>query len=185
MKVNRNSLIKSGDTTFDKIWAFFLDENKYPLKTQKLIDIKERWLIAWTLRAKERKSPTKAVNSLMKITGVNRAQAYRDIANAEKLFGNIVVADKEGKKAVLIEYIHKYLEMAFIKQDLDSIDKALKLLMRTYDIDKEDAAFVNFDKLEDKPIKLSVQKTTINIISKSLDDGVVDLNNPVIEVEAS
>ena len=61
--------------------------------------------------------------------------------------------------------------------------KALELMERAYNLHTQDEALVNFDKLEDKPIKLSVKKTVIEMVVQTLESGVVDLNNPVIDIK--
>ena len=69
--------------------------------------------------------------------------------------------------------------MAIKAKDLKSVGKALDLMERAYLLDKDENSLVNFDKLDDKPIKLSVKKTVIEMVVSSLETGVVDFNNPV------
>lgn len=181
MAINRLALVKTGDTTFDKIFAHYIDEKKYTL-SKKQEEIKERWLAAWTLRITFH-STDQAINVYMNKYSVSRAQAFRDISRAERLFGSLSKTDKDGKRAIWSEYIHKYYLMAIKAKDLKSVGNALKLMERAYELDSEDNALVNFEKLLDKPIKLSVKKTVIEMVVATLDSGIVDLNNPVIDVD--
>ncbi|WP_299135986.1 hypothetical protein [uncultured Tenacibaculum sp.] len=48
---NKLPRINVGDTTFDKVWAFYKSPGKISL-TPKQEDEKERWLLLFTLRTK-------------------------------------------------------------------------------------------------------------------------------------
>lgn len=173
--------IQTGDTTFDKIWAHFLDETTYKL-TEKQTELKERWLAAWTLRLNFH-STEQAINVHMQKYGVSRAQAFRDINNAERLFGNLMKTDRAGKLAIWAEYCHKYFQQAIKAKDLKAQGKALELLGKAYEIDRSDIAQFNPEKLENKPIKLSVPKAAVDLIIENLAKGVIDFNK-VIDAEA-
>ncbi len=183
MSVNRLALIKTGDTTLDKIFAHYIDETKYKL-SKKQEEIKERWLAAWTLRITFH-STDQAIKAYMDKYDVSRAQAFRDVARAERLFGNLSKTDRDGKRAIWSEYVHKYMLMAIKDKDLKAIGKALDLMERAYSLDKEESGLFNPEKLEDKPIKLSIKRTTIEILTQVLETGVVDLNGAkTIDVES-
>ena len=49
MAIQHLPTIKTGDSSFDKIYAYYKDSTKYPL-TAKQTDLKDRWLSAFTLR---------------------------------------------------------------------------------------------------------------------------------------
>ena len=118
MKVNREALITTGDTTTDKIFAHYIDEKKYPLSA-KQEEIRDRWLAAWTLRLGFR-SAEQAVNIYKKRFNLSRAQAFRDLKRAEKLFGSLSKTDREAKRSIWAEYVHRF----FI--DLHKKNKILK-----------------------------------------------------------
>ncbi|WP_340074533.1 hypothetical protein [Leptobacterium sp. I13] len=174
-------IIKTGDSTFDKIYAYYKDPSKYPL-TKKQTELKERWLAAFALRQNFH-SREQASNVLMEKYDISRAQAYRDLKDAERLFGNIMKADRDGSLAILYEYSHKYLLMAVKAKDLKAIGKALELMGRYSEIDRETAINFNPEKLEDKPIKVSVPKEVSQAIVKALSKGTVDFNDFAIDVE--
>mgnify|MGYP000162115730 CR=1 FL=1 len=171
--------IKTGDTTFDRIYAYYKDSTKYPL-SEKQTEVKNRWLAAFTLRQNFH-SREQAANVLMEKYGVKRAQAYRDLTNSERLFGNVMKADRNGSLAILLEYSHKYLLMAVKAKDLKAIGKALELMGKYAEVDKENSINFNPDKLEDKPIKMSVPKEAVQAIVQHLVTGSLDFNNLVVE----
>lgn len=173
--------ITTGDTTFDKIWAHFLDETKFPL-SPKNEEIKERWLAAWTLRLNFH-STEQAVSVHMVKYDISRAQAFRDINNAERLFGNLMKTDRAGKLAVWAEYCHKFYLMAIKSKDLKAMGKALELLGKAYEVDSNDNALFNPEKLEDKPIKLGISKASIELLATALKGGTLNFNK-VVDVDA-
>lgn len=176
---NNLPTINTGDTSFDKIWAHFLDETTYKL-TEKQEELKERWLAAWTLRLNFH-STEQAVAVHMEKYGVSRAQAFRDINNAERLFGSLMKTDRAGKMAIWAEYCHKYYLMAIKGKDLKAMGKALELLGKAYEVDRNDTALHNPEKLENKPIKLSITKESAEILKAAFSTGVVNFNKLNIE----
>lgn len=181
MTIRHLPTIKTGDSSFDKIYAYYKDASKYPL-TAKQTELKDRWLAAFTLRQNFH-SREQAANVLIEKYGISRAQAYRDLKNAERLFGNVMKADRDGSLAILLEYSHKYLLMAVKAKDLKAIGKALELMGKYAEVDKEHAINFNPEKLEDKRIKMSVDKPTQLALLKHLTQGGVDLNDLIVDAE--
>lgn len=176
----QSPIIKTGDSTFDKVYAYYKDPKKYPLRDKQL-ELKDRWLAAFALRQNFH-SREQATNVLMDKYKISRAQAYRDLRNAERLFGNVMKADRDGSLAILLEYSHKYLLMAVKAKDLKAIGKALDLMGKYSEIDKDVNVNFNPEKLENTPIKMSVPKDVANaIISHLSETGTVDMNK--LEVE--
>ena len=177
--MNNYPSIKTGDTTYDKIWEYFLSETSVTL-TPNQDEIRKRWLSAWTLRL-EFHSTEQAVNVHMAKFEVSRAQTFRDLRNAEKLFGSLSKTNKDGKRAIWAEYCHKFYLMCVKQKDLQSMGKALDLLGKAYEVDKIDDATHNPEKLENKPIKLSISKASAELIATSLKTGIIDYNKLTIE----
>lgn len=173
--------IKTGDSSFDKIYAYYKDSTKYPL-TPKQAELKDRWLAAFTLRQNFH-SREQATNVLMEKYEISRAQAYRDLRNAERLFGNVMKADRDGSLAILLEYSHKYLLMAVKAKDLKAIGKALELMGKYAEVDKENAINFNPEKLENKPVKMAIQKEVGDAILKHLLTGTIDFNEIAIDTD--
>jgi hypothetical protein len=178
---NQLPIIKTGDSSFDKIYAYYRDPSKYPL-TSKQTELKDRWLAAFALRQNFH-SREQACNVLMEKYKISRAQAYRDLKNAERLFGNVMKADRDGTLAILYEYSHKYLLMAVKAKDLKAVGKAIELMGKYSDIDKENANNFNPEKLEDKPIKMSIPKEAVTAIVSQLATGALDFNELVVDTD--
>lgn len=181
MAIQHLPTIKTGDSSFDKIYAYYKDSTKYPL-TQKQTELKDRWLAAFTLRQNFH-SREQAANVLMEKYDISRAQAYRDLKNAERLFGNVMKADRDGSLAILLEYSHKFLLMAVKAKDLKAIGKALELMGKYAEVDKENAINFNPEKLENKPVKMSINKEVGNAILSHLLTGSLDFNNLTVDTD--
>lgn len=174
-------LIRTGDTAFDKIYAYYINPDKYPLSV-KHTELKQRWLAAFTLR-QNFKSRQQASFILCEKFGIKRAQAFIDLRNAEKLFGNVMKSDRQGSLAILSEYSHKFYQMAMHKRDLLAVGKAIELMAKFAEIDKETNIHFNPDKLENNPIKLTINKEIQAMIVGQLMKGTLDFNN-IVDAEA-
>lgn len=179
--IQKKALLKTGDSTFDKIYAYYVDSSKFNL-SPKQHEIRERWLSAFTLRLQFH-SREQAAGVLKDKYGIERAQAYRDLKNAERLFGNVLKVDREGTLAILYEYSHKYFQMAIKAKDLKAMGKALDLMGKYADVDNDTSINFNPEKLEYKPIKISVPKLVIERILAQGQTGVHDFNK-VVDAEA-
>jgi hypothetical protein len=172
--------IKTGDSSFDKIYAYFIDENAVSL-SEKQEELKERWLSAWTLRLNFH-STEQAIKAHMEKYKIERAQTFRDLKNAETLFGNLLKTSIEGKRAIWAEYCHKYFLQALKSKDLKSQGKALDLLGKAWEVDKIESTAFNPEKLTNPQIKLKISKSTEQLIIDALTKtGVADFNKLKIE----
>ena len=181
MTKRKAMLVNTGDSSYDKIYAYYKDSTRYTL-TPKQTELKDRWLASFTLRQNFH-SREQAANVLMEKYEIKRAQAYRDLKNAERLFGNVMKADRDGSLAILLEYSHKFLLMAIKAKDLKAIGKALELMGKYADVDKEIGINFNPEKLENKPVKMSINKEVGNAIIKHLLTGSLDFNNLTIDTD--
>jgi hypothetical protein len=181
MAIQHLPTLKTGDSSFDKIYAYYKDSTKYPL-TPKQTDLKDRWLAAFTLRQNFH-SREQAANVLMEKYEISRAQAYRDLRNTERLFGNVMKADRDGSLAILLEYSHKFLLMAIKAKDLKSIGKALELMGKYAEVDKENGINFNPEKLENKPVRMLIHKEVKNALLSHLSTGVLNLNELTIDTD--
>ena len=181
MTKRKAMLVNTGDSSYDKIYAYYKDSTRYTL-TPKQTELKDRWLASFTLRQNFH-SREQAANVLMEKYEISRAQAYRDLKNAERLFGNVMKADRDGSLAILLEYSHKFLLMAIEAKDLKAIGKALELMGKYADVDKEIGINFNPEKLENKPVKMSINKEVGNAIIKHLLTGSLDFNNITIDTD--
>lgn len=172
-------VVKTGDSTFDKIHAFFIDETVVSL-SPKQEEIKERWLAVWTLRLNYH-STEQAISVYMKKYEVERAQTFRDLKNAEKLFGSISKTSIDGRRAIWAEYCHKYLQQTIKAKDLKAQGKALELLGQAWEVDKLDNQLINPEKLTNPQIKLKFPSKLVDALVAKMATGVADFNKLDVE----
>jgi hypothetical protein len=172
-KDKRPMMVKIGDSTFDKIQAFYIDPEKYPLSTT-LEKIRQRWIVVMTLQLKVYPK-WKIANMLEKDFGLSPAQAYIDIRNAENIFGNVIKTDNEAFKTMWVEWTKDYLKRARQSGDKKSEGKALDLLAKYGGLADELMEF-NPEKLENKEIKIVMDPKLQKMLFEMVSKGVVDFN---------
>ena len=164
---------KKGDSTFDKIKAYYLNPDENPLsETQEKIRL--RWAEVLTLRL-QYWTPTQIANKFETDYGLSSAQAYRDIRASESLFGDVLHSDKMGFRAILKEYTMKFYQRALKAKDLKMQAKALELMGKFSGAEEDDLTF-NPEKLIDKEVNVNIDKKTEEAILTMLKGGSVDFN---------
>ncbi|MDI6033016.1 hypothetical protein QLS91_08010 [Flavobacterium sp. LB2P84] len=168
-------LIKRGDSTFDKILAHYIDPEHFPLSDTNT-DILNRLNEVFALRLNHF-SPRQIVTKWEKEKGISQAQAYNDIRNSEKLFGNILKADVEGSRVIWMENTRDFLKRCVQKGDRSNESKALKMLAEYGELANKDNPEFNPEKFENMEIHVNVNKEVQNRLLEMLSGGSVDLNN--------
>lgn len=172
-KTKRAMLIKRDDSTFDKIQAFYIDPENYPL-TEAVEEIRQRWIyvMSLTLRAYPK---FKIANMLVQDFGLSQAQAYIDIRNAENVFGNISKTESEAFKVMWTEWTKDLLKRAIQRKDLKAESKALDLLAK-YSVLNQDPEGFNPAKLENVEIQFKIPKAYLPFLKQQVSQGVDDFN---------
>lgn len=170
----RPMLTKIGDTSFDKIKAFYINPEQFPL-SEALEKIRLRWVAVNNFSAKAY-GKVEIANMLVRDHGIKQAQAYIDIRNAENIFGTITSTESNAFKAMWIEWTKDYLKRCRQKGDRVNEAKALALLAQYGDLDKDELEF-NPEKLENKEIQIVLPKQMLDILQGMVGKGVIDFNN--------
>ena len=179
MAKRKAQLISTGDTTLDKIWAHYKAPNTYKL-TPKQEEVKERWVSAWKLLSKKHYK-TKVAKILKEMYGISKAQGFRDIRNAEALFGKALKADRDGQLALLYQFALEGFNKAMEAKDYKTA-KGFHDAMRDC-VPKEADINFNPEKLENKPIKITINKQVSEAIIKHLAKGVLDFNQFAVDAQ--
>lgn len=172
-------VIRTGDTTFDKIYAYYVNPKRVEL-TPKQEETREIWVAAWTALLKM-KSKNQVAKVLEETHGRSRAQAYRDIRRAEKLFGSVYQADRDGMMALLYQFALKGYKKSMKAKKYKEAKGFLDIMVKC--VPSENGINFNPDKLDDKPDKLSMPKEVVNAIAAHLKSGVVDLNEMAVDID--
>jgi len=125
----------SADTTFDEIQEYYLTEDI--VLSEKKSEIRERWETIHALQL-EYESDRDIISIMQNRFGISEGQAYRDMRNSEKLFGNLRVSNKEILRHLVTESAKQMYKVAKETADLKHIDKALTLIIKANNLDKED-----------------------------------------------
>ena len=172
-KDKRNMLVKVGDSTFDKIQAYYVNPEKYEL-SETCEAIRQRWVLVVNLLL--RGFPRyKIANMLEKDFGLSQAQAYLDINNAGNLFGDIHQTSKEVEKAMWREWCRDFIQRAKRRGDMKAESKGLDMYAKYGDFGAEELSF-DPEKLEKKDIEITVDPKLIAVLQNMISKGVVDFN---------
>lgn len=168
------ALIQRGDSTMDKIRAYYTSPSEYEL-SEHLEDVRKRLVHAYNLKMSYF-SNQQIVSVWEKDYGLSQAQAYLDIRNAQVLFGQVNKLDREAKKNLLFEYSLSLLRRARERGDLKAEAKALDLLGKYAGLSEEDIAQFNPEKFENKEIAVSIPKELQAALIEMMKGGTLDMN---------
>lgn len=182
-KDKRNMMVKVGDSTFDKIQAYYVNPEKYEL-SETCEAIRQRWVLVVNLLL--RGFPRyKIANMLEKDFGLSQAQAYLDINNAGNLFGDIHQTSKEVEKAMWREWCRDFIQRAKRRGDMKAESKGLDMYAKYGDFGAEELSF-DPDKLAKVEIQTAVDPKLIDHLMLMISKGVVDFNKlDVTDIELS
>lgn len=173
MTKKRQMMVKVGDSTFDKIQAFYVNPDSFPL-TETTEKIRQRWVMVVNLML--RGFPKyKIANMLEKDFGLSQAQAYIDIQNATSLFGDIHNTSKEVEKTIWKEWVREFIQRAKRRGDLKAEAKGLDMYAKYGDFGAEELSF-DPEKLEKKDIEITVNPKLIEALQGMIAKGVIDFN---------
>lgn len=174
MSKKRQMMVKVGDSTFDKIQAFYVNPDSFPL-TETTEKIRQRWVMVVNLML--RGFPKyKIANMLEKDFGLSQAQAYIDIQNATSLFGDIHNTSKEVEKTIWKEWVREFIQRAKRRGDLKAEAKGLDMYAKYGDFGAEELSF-DPEKLEKKDIEISINPKLIEALKTMIQKGVIDFNS--------
>lgn len=169
----RQMMVKVGDSTFDKIQAYYINPENYPL-SETNESIRQRWVLVVSLLL--RSFPKyKIANMLEKDFGLSQSQAYLDIKNAESLFGDIHKTSKEVEKIIWKEWVRDYIKRAKRKGDFKSEGKGLDMFAKYGDFGAEELSF-DPEKLEKKDVEITVHPKLMQAFIGMIKKGVIDFN---------
>ncbi|MFK7049890.1 hypothetical protein V3Q77_08310 [Flavobacterium davisii] len=174
MAKKEQMLVKLGDSTFDKIQAYYVNPDKNEL-SETVNDIRLRWLTVLNLR-RNGFAKFKVANMLERDYGLSQAQAYIDIRNAESLFGDIYKTDKDVERMFFKEQVADFIKRARKKGDLKAEAKGFDLWAKYGGFEEDDVLF-DADKFEKKDIEIAVDPKLVALMKKMFVNGVVDFNN--------
>lgn len=135
--------IKESGTTLDRIWANLAFGDDAIALSTKEVEIKHRYELAWHYLC-EFKSTQETVDALLSdFPKMSKAQAYRDVSNTKRLFGDITRSSKAADVFILSEMANHAFTMAKNSYDVDGMNKAIANLIKIKGLDKDDLDVFN------------------------------------------
>lgn len=183
VKDKRNMMLKVGDSTFDKIQAYYVNPESFPL-SDSVENIRQRWVLVVRLMLSG--FPRyKIANMLEKDFQLSQGQAYLDINKAISLFGDIHQTSKEVEKTIWREWCRDFIQRAKRRNDMKAEAKGLDMYAKYGDFTAEDLSF-DPEKLAKVEIQTAVDPKLIENLMQMISKGVVDFNKlDVTDIELS
>jgi len=119
---------RAGKTTLlDRLTTAYLKGEKEDLSDEDEI-VLSRWKLVQALSMQHRPCVSSAdiCRALVSQFGISEPTAYKDIAQAQQLFGNINQTNREFKRSVYVEWLEQLASLAEVKGDMKSAVAALK-----------------------------------------------------------
>jgi hypothetical protein len=128
------------DTPFDRIWKhIFTPKKRVELKAKDLA-LKERWEYMWKLICGDVLTDRQAILAhLQRYPDIDESTAYRDLADAKKLFGDARNGTKAQRRAIANEWITELLNKAKEKEDFTAAEKLVQRYIQLHGLDSEDS----------------------------------------------
>lgn len=168
------ALITRGDSTMDKIRAYYTNPSDFEL-SDTLEVVRKRLVHAYNLKMSYF-SNMQIVKLWEKDYGLSQAQAYIDIRNAQVLFGQVNKLDRDAKRNMLYEYTMSLLRRARENGDTKTEAKALDLLGKYSGLSEEDIAQFNPEKFENREISVAIPVELQKVLIEMMQHGTLDMN---------
>ena len=168
------------DTTFDKIFAWYMDNTGKLKLTEKQELLKLRWEAAFALLCNYH-SPQDCIPLLMDQFDIEQAQVYRDIRNATNLFGDVHGTNKQGVRHILYQYSMKIYQLASTVADFQEMNKAIANMIKITGVDKEDPALPDFSRLKPTTQVIALDPEFLDKFGHVIDDKVLDKMRQVMK----
>ncbi|MGB4775702.1 MAG: hypothetical protein WBP45_11045 [Daejeonella sp.] len=156
------------EDNFDKVVKYYFDEKNQVKLSDDLLNQLERWKFvrmiysSWKIYNRR-----EVVNAVIKEFDVNEATAYRDVANAQRLFVRLEEVNREFERIIQIEKIKKTRDKCEAKGDFRTVAVCDTNLIKIGGYDKE----------------LEPPKVIVNIINQlTYDPSLVDAE-PIADLE--
>jgi len=167
--------IKRDDDTFTRIHAHYINPEQFPL-SKKDQEIANRWYKAFSLRLNGR-SKQEIITMWRENEGIEAAQTYRDIRNAESLFADVEKSGKEAMRAIWIHEVQDLKRRAKERGDRKTEGHCLDLLAKYAGFTHEDDKGFNPEKLLNQNIEFTLPDVYLKVLEDMISRGVVDFNN--------
>lgn len=148
------------DTTFDRISEYYHSDKMNLDPEDEAIRI--RWSACFMHLNDEMNTDRDVALFMVKQFGISEGQAYKDIRNCRRLFGDVRTYTKEAMRYHVTQWAIELLKMAKLKKDLRGMEKALERITKAYNLDKEDLSLPDPSKFQPPVQLLTINYNFIN-----------------------
>ena len=121
------------------------------------------------------KSPVQVVKIIKKTYKVTEQQAYVDIKNSVKLFGNVQSSDKQGIRNILFEYAMKVYRLAAKNNQINEMNKAITNMIKIKGLDFDDSNAPDFSAIQNNQFNITLPDATLVQLAHIANGGVIDV----------
>ncbi len=173
------SIVKfNQDSPIQKIKASFLDDEI--VLTPKQEEIKEQIRFAYTLRLKDRYSPSQTIEHLQNEYGVSQATSYRIYHKAMYVFGELDMTDLKAEKRIILEHKWNLYQQARDGKKIELANKILDEYYKMFDFSEKMA--LEEGELKAHQYNVIVDRGVRKFMHQQFNKGSVDFNSyPNIE----
>lgn len=158
------------------IREYLLSTSGKVVLSDKQHEIYVRIKTAWTLLVGG-EARSEIENVLINTYEVSEAQAWRDIRDATRIFGEVQKADKEGMRHLILMKAEKAYRLAELNDDVKGMNEAIKNMVKITGLEREDPDLPDFAKLEAHNYIIVMPPEQQEALRKMLTQpGSVDLN---------
>ena len=170
------------DTTFERIRQYYTGENLKLDPEEEIIRI--RWSACFMQLHDDMNCDRDVSVFMVRQFGISEGQAYKDIRNSRRLYGDIRVYTKEAMRYHVSQWAIELLKMAKSKKDLRGMEKALERITKAYNLDKEDLSLPDPSKFQ-PPVQLLtinynfINSPSFNMIDKKAQEKLLQLHQKI------
>ncbi len=149
------------ETTLDKLQAYYkaLDTANPVVLSKHNQEVLTRLEAAWALLL-DKKPEEKTITKLMRKFDLSRAQAYRDLGDCKRLFGDVVKSNKEADRYLLSEMALETYALSKKAGEFKEMNKAVDNLIKIKGIQKDDANIPDAEALQPSNYVLELKNNT-------------------------
>jgi hypothetical protein len=177
-KSKKRVVILPKDSVFDKIFAHYTTDYKLSAVEERIM---HRWREAWTLLVNYN-GMEQAIIIHAQNHGISERHARRDINDAVRLFGSTTQLNKNADRYLIYQYCMHVFNAAKAAGDITEMNRAITNMIKITGIDKEDPEKIDWTKVEQHEIRISVPKDVMLALKNMTMRGALDMDD-VLDID--
>jgi hypothetical protein len=165
---------------YEKIVAFMKDpegdETGLTVHDQETI---ARWMEAFTFLRNYNSSADASALMMKRFPHISRATAYRDLANALSLFGDISKSTKEGIRHLSTEITKDAIDMARNNNDYDAMIRGASAIAKINGVNILDPDAIDFAALAPHNFEIVLPDGVLDLLKNMVKTGRIDFSDMV------